>query len=216
MVATVAREGRSCSHACPMVIGCRLTRLLSSCRHRSKSNWLSVLKGRSFWNGHQKVSATKPTTVFDLTFLPTGTRRTEMGLKQIMSAEGNKGAIFHPLSSLCPFCQGQFHGCCQVVIANASRHTAKVVETLAHGIQESFLAFATETSSQTFVVNSTSRMTKYCTVCRTPPMMAMASPQSHCASWPGSNLRGERALGLMVCSFPFAPMYCRIRDSDPS
>ena len=95
-----------------------------------------LLKGGRARHGHEKIATTKPNTVFDLTFLPTGTRRTKVAFKQIMTAEGNKRPIFRSLSS---FVHGQFDCGCQVIIANAPGDTAKVFECLHMAVQEASL-----------------------------------------------------------------------------
>src|SRR6266702_3437317 len=103
-----------------------------------KKQLVERLKGGSFGDGHHIVTTTEPHTVFDLSFLPPGTRCAEMGLKQIVGAEGHKGTIFRSFSSF-SFLHCQFHGCCQVIITNPSRNPAKVFKSLYMAEEEVFL-----------------------------------------------------------------------------
>src|SRR6266571_3720453 len=100
-------------------------------------------KGGSFWNRHQIISATEPHPVLDLSFFPTGTRRTEVALKEVMTAKSHKRSVFCSLPaflrSLFPFVHCQPDCGCQVIITDTSRHPAKVVEGLYVTIEEALL-----------------------------------------------------------------------------
>src|SRR6266704_4566769 len=104
-----------------------------------KKQLVQLLKRCSFGNRHQIVSASKPNPAFYLTFLPTGARRAEMGLKQIVGAKGHKGAVFYPLSFFAFLLHCQLHRSREVIIANADRNPAKVFECLHMTKQEAFL-----------------------------------------------------------------------------
>src|SRR6266699_602673 len=104
-----------------------------------KQQVVQLLKRGSFGDRHQIVSPAEPHSAFDLPLLPTGTRRTEMGLKQIMGAKGYKGAVFYSLSFFAFLLHGQLHRSREVIIANTSRNPAKVLEGLHMPIEEAFL-----------------------------------------------------------------------------
>src|SRR6266566_2151468 len=109
-----------------------------------KKQLIKFLKGGSFWNGHHIVTTTEPNPVFDLSFLPASTRRAEVGLKQIVGSKGHKGAVFCSLSSF-SLVHCQFHGSCQVIIADPSRNPAKMLECLHMTIEEAFLSLGRKT-----------------------------------------------------------------------
>ncbi len=64
-----------------------------------------------------------------------------MALEEVMRTESNKGAV---LSTLAVFAHCQLHCRCQVIIADASRYTAEVVERLHMSKQEAFLVLRRE------------------------------------------------------------------------
>src|SRR2546421_8081277 len=65
-----------------------------------KQQLVQLLKRRSFGNGDHIVPPAEPNPMLDLPLLPTGTRRAEVRLKQIVGAERHKDAVFYSLSFL--------------------------------------------------------------------------------------------------------------------
>src|SRR5438034_6232067 len=88
-----------------------------------KKQLVKLLKRCSFGNRHHIVSPAEPHPAFYLPLLPTGARRAEVGLKQIMGAKGDKGTILYPLSIFSFLLHCQLDRSRKVIIANASRNS---------------------------------------------------------------------------------------------
>jgi hypothetical protein len=101
---------------------------------------IEILEGNGLWERNQCVSAGVAYRMFNLSFLVSLPRSTEMGFKEVMGAKGNKGSNFLAgASCLSGFLKGQLDGSPQIVVADPARNSPKMLERLDMTPEEALL-----------------------------------------------------------------------------
>ena len=141
-------------------------------------------------NGDHKVATAKPDTAFHTPFLVSLSGGTEMTLEQVVAAKDDKGAL---LLAIPPF-QDPCDRRLEIVVADPVRDATETVKGLHVSVKKRFL-FLGRIGHDKQLAGVVEAHGNICTVTCFPAMMATASPQSTCASAPGSNSRGRYTFG---------------------
>src|SRR5260370_20362425 len=96
---------------------------------------IQVLKRGHVWDGHEKISATKPNRCLNTTFSPPGGRLAEMALEQVIRAKRHECLI---LPTSFPS-RHDLDGCREVIIADAPGHAPKMLEFASVPVEEALL-----------------------------------------------------------------------------
>lgn len=99
---------------------------------------IQVLKRGHIWDGHEKISATKPNRCLDPTFLPPSGWLAEMAVEQVIRAKGDELLVLLASFSL----RHQANSGRKVIIADPPGHAPEVSERTHMTIEEALLLLA--------------------------------------------------------------------------